>query len=365
MKKLRNPAVLALIALLLAIGIALGVATKSGANGGAISTTLRDDVEDPLTQTVIFGDPNGRSQGQMVPVTPKPKAPPEPPAARKIKKMAATKRTAPPEPVIPVSRNIMLYRSVQVVSAEDASELVPVAPPYRLIQCVLTNSIETRMAETPIIAMVTDDLYHDGKLIVPANSEVHGRIRGSNNGDRVATSQAWDIVLHEPQHDNRRVLTLSGVLLDKSVHGNSPDGGPAYGRSDGTAGLLGEEVVLDNSNTIKLFAASFLSGFTRDFKRRTNTAYGQTDDIGMSNAAIEGTADVMETYAKGIQREIEKGKFVRVPAGTEFYLYVTEAISLGDATPASSGAFSRKAQQIEADLKERAQLRETLTTETR
>jgi len=232
-----------------------------------------------------------------------------------------------------------------------------------MLQCVLTNGIETRMADTPIIAMVTQDLFHDGKVIVPANSEVHGRIRGATNGDRVASANSWDIVLHEPNEDNLRVLKLEGIALDKSVMGKAPDGGTAYGESDGSAGLLGSEIVLDKSNTLKLFTASFLSGFTQNFKQRTTTSFGQTEDIGFGNAALDGTSEVMEQYAKGIQQEIQKGRFVRVPAGTEFYLYVTQSISLGDALPATSGAFSRKAQAIEADRQERALLKRSLTNE--
>ena len=50
-------------------------------------------------------------------------------------------------------------------------------------------------------------------------------------------------------------------------------------------------------------------------------------------AALKGSADVLNAYARQIQEAIERdGFFVRVPAGKQFYLYVTETIDQAKGT---------------------------------
>ncbi len=55
------------------------------------------------------------------------------------------------------------------------------------------------------------------------------------------------------------------------------------------------------------------------------------------NAALQGTSTVLNDYAKQIADSIkENGFYVRVPAGKQFYLYVTQTIDLDKARQGES-----------------------------
>ena len=53
-------------------------------------------------------------------------------------------------------------------------------------------------------------------------------------------------------------------------------------------------------------------------------------------------ASVLDMYAQQIMKAIQRdGFYIRVPSGTEFYLYVTQSINLGDATRGESADENR------------------------
>jgi hypothetical protein len=100
---------------------------------------------------------------------------------------------------------------------------------------------------------------------------------------------------------------------------------------DGSAGLAGDLIKSDDWQEIKLFASTFFAGMASGLQQLQN----QSSLVGLTqvpvasgrNAALQGTADVLNAYAKQIQETIARdGFFVRVPAGHQFYLYVTQTI---------------------------------------
>jgi hypothetical protein len=104
-----------------------------------------------------------------------------------------------------------------------------------------------------------------------------------------------------------------------------------FGMRDGSAGLVGQLIRSDNLQEIKLFASTFLAGMASGLQemRNQNTAFGDVPVPVASgkNAALQGTSDVLNLYARQIQDVIARdGFYVRVPAGKQFYLYVTETM---------------------------------------
>jgi ABC-type tungstate transport system permease subunit len=88
---------------------------------------------------------------------------------------------------------------------------------------------------------------------------------------------------------------------------------------------------------VKLFASTFLAGVASGFQQlqTQSTAFGVTQIATGTgrNAALQGTADVLNVYARQIQEAIARdGFFVRVPAGKQFYLYVTQTIDQAEGT---------------------------------
>ncbi|MGD0061626.1 MAG: TrbI/VirB10 family protein [Verrucomicrobiia bacterium] len=197
------------------------------------------------------------------------------------------------------------------------------APYGRLIPCELVVTVDSSSIQTPIIALVTDDIYHDGRLIIPAGTEVHGTAQTDRKRERIASNGGWTLVWRTGEE-----LHLEGVALDREKDPN----GEGWGITDGSAGLRGQVLKTDNMAEIKLFAATLLSGAASGLSQTRQTALGTELLPTLQNAPLQGAQNVLATYAQQILDTIQRdGSYVRVPAGKEFYLYVTQTIDKSDA----------------------------------
>lgn len=208
------------------------------------------------------------------------------------------------------------------------------APFGRLIPCETVITIESSKLDTPVVGLVTEDVWHAGELIIPAGAEIHGRASLDRARERIAVSGKWVVVWRDGSPLNGTELVVNGIALDRA----KDDVTGEFGLRDGSAGLLGDLIKSDDWQEIKLFASTFLGGFASGLQelRSQNTALGdlvQVPKASGRNAALQGTADVLNAYARQIQEAIGRdGFFVRVPAGKQFYLYVTETIDVGRGT---------------------------------
>ena len=213
------------------------------------------------------------------------------------------------------------------------------APAFRLVKCQLVNTVDSSNITTPIIGLVTDDVWWNGKVIIRANSEVHGVANIDRVRERIASNGEFTFVLNEPNGLGRE-LVIKGMALDME----KDDQMDSYGITDGSAGLRGDVIRTANADVIKLYAASLISGIAGAFSTGTNGVLGNrvftnNASLGLSalqggviNPAAGGTQSVLDRYAGQIVSSIERdGFFVRVPAGKQFYVYCTEAIDLAKA----------------------------------
>ncbi|HTS19606.1 MAG TPA: TrbI/VirB10 family protein [Verrucomicrobiae bacterium] len=197
------------------------------------------------------------------------------------------------------------------------------APYGRLIPCELIVTIDSSSIQTPIIGLITDDIYHDGRLIIPAGTEVHGSAQADRKRERIASNGGWTLVWQTGEE-----LHLDGIALDREEDPN----GEGWGITDGSAGLRGQLLKTDNLAEIKLFAATFLGGAASALSQTRQTVLGTELLPSLQNAPLQGAQNVLGTYAQQILDTIQRdGFYVRVPAGTEFYLYVTQTIDKSDA----------------------------------
>lgn len=220
--------------------------------------------------------------------------------------------------------------------APEPSSPKPV-PPERfipfgtLLKCKLVNTLDSSNQQTPVIAVLLEDVWQNGKKIIPANTLVHGTASAGRIRDRMTASGTWRFVWQDG-----RELAFNGIALDREYE-HDIDG---YGITDGSAGMKGRVLAADNLQELKLLAAAALSGFARGTQDRTQTGIGTTITGSVSNGVREGTGEVFDLYAQRILREIEEnGYYVRVAAGKEFYVYVLDAV---DPTKAGVGG-SRQA----------------------
>jgi len=214
------------------------------------------------------------------------------------------------------------------------------APFGRLIPCETIITVDSSSMQTPIVGLVTENIYFDGKLIIPAGTEVHGMAQTDRQRDRIATSTSWTLVWQDGEE-----MQLKAIALDREFDNNTNQSG--WGITDGSAGLSGQLIKSDNLADIKLFAATFLSGAASALTEKQQTVFGPINSPTLNNAPFQGAQAVLQTYAQQIYDSIQKnGFYVRVPSGKQFYLYVMQTIDRADTSFGSVGITEEKDEQL-------------------
>jgi Bacterial conjugation TrbI-like protein len=262
--------------------------------------------------------------------------------------------------------NTPIATSISIFAAEPQGERPSprgpkgvYAPAFRLVKCQLVNTVDSSNLTTPIIGLVTEDLCWNGKVIIRANSEVHGVASVDRVRERIASEGDFTFVLNEPDRTGRELVT-KGLVLDME---RDPEY-DTYGITDGSAGLRGDVIRTANNDVVKLYAASLISGISGAVSSGSsgilgNRVYTNNSSLGLSalqggviNPIAGGTQGVLDRYADQILKSIERdGFFVRVPAGKQFYVYCSEAIDL---SRAKIGADDERDARAQADLEKRA-----------
>jgi hypothetical protein len=261
------------------------------------------------------------------PPTPKPQPAALPAAAMSASTPAnPSPRTAPPEPPAPIA--LFADSSAGVVEPKTLSGVY--APYGRLIPCETVVTVDSASIHTPIIGLVTEDIYHAGKLVIPAGTEVHGSAQADRQRERIASDSSWTFVWQSGEE-----MRIKAIALDREFDNSTNQSG--WGITDGSAGLRGRVIKSDNMAEIKLFAATFLSGAAGVFTEKKDTLLGPVTSPSLNNAPMVGAQDVLKVYAQRIADSIQRdGFYVRVPSGKQFYLYVLQTIDRADATVGGS-----------------------------
>jgi hypothetical protein len=213
------------------------------------------------------------------------------------------------------------------------------APFGRLIPCETVITVDSSSMRTPIVGLITENVYYGGKLIIPAGTEIHGSAQIGQQRDRIATGTGWTLVWQDGEE-----MQLKALALDREFDDDTNQSGWAI--TDGSAGLRGEVIKSDNLADIKLFAATFLSGAASALTAQQQTVFGPINSPTLNNAPFQGAQAVLQTYAQQIYDSIQKnGFYIRVPSGKQFYLYVLQTIDRSDATFGGIGLVEVKDEQ--------------------
>ena len=208
--------------------------------------------------------------------------------------------------------------------------------PYgRLVPCELVVTVDSSGIKTPIIGMVTEDQWQEGHLIIPAGAEVHGTCQlNRTTRDRISSDQSWTIVWQATGKE----LPVQGIALDSSPR---PDG-TGWDITDGSAGLRGMTLTSDKWAEIKVILAKAISAGAAGFVP-TVTSIGPLGSVSATTTGSWQTALAQtvqaggQAYADRIKESIDKdGTYVRVPAGKQFYLYITQTVDLTKSTRGGS-----------------------------
>jgi hypothetical protein len=261
---------------------------------------------------------------------------------------AFTNALPQPLPVVPANQlptlsPISLFADSAAGVAASKKLSAAYAPFGRLISCETVITVDSSSMQTPIIGLVTEDVYHAGKLIIPAGTEVHGTAKTDHQRERIASGSSWTLVWQ-----NGEEMQIKAIALDREFENNTNQTG--WNITDGSAGLRGELIKSDSLAEIKLFAATFLSGAAGALTEKQQTVFGPINSPTLNNAPFAGAQDVLKIYAQQISDSIQKdGFYIRVPSGKQFYLYVLQTLDRADASV--GGAANPVAQEIDEPTK--------------
>jgi len=256
--------------------------------------------------------------------------------------MPAEPKTAAPAAPPPATADSPAKEAASPVGEEFA-------PFGRLIKCQLVDTLDSVTARSePIVGIVTEDLDWNGRVIVPAGTEVFGYARPEPVLDaagvgRLVDTGEWTLVLPgRPGGENGRELTLKARAVDRREAVVAGRGRVrSWGVDDGADGLVGYALSTLDNREIKLFASAAASGMAQGLAavvQRQEPASGVPGILGATQVAPTignalagslgaGAADAMNQVAGRIRDEISRrGVYVRVPAGKEFYLFVEQTI---------------------------------------
>jgi len=198
--------------------------------------------------------------------------------------------------------------------------------------------VDSTNIETPIIGLITEDVWHGGRLVLPAGTEVHGMAQKTAARERIGSERKWVLVFQDG-----RELPLSGTVLDYAPDGSKPD---SWDETDGSAGLRGYLIASDKYAEAKAILAAMVSAGAGAFPQMTNIISPLTGGVtqvqggGYQDAIAAGIEAGGQIYSQRLLEGLEKDPYyVRVPAGTLFYLYVTQTVDLGHAKAGISSTY--------------------------
>lgn len=243
---------------------------------------------------------------------------PESPAAQQPVSLAA-------QPQVPALPQLVSFYAQAAPSASPTPE--PEArprepdiwlPPSIFIPCVLVNTVESSHINTPVVAEVTRDMYQKNngvsRLIIPAGTLVSSFAHSGAVRDRIEVSGVWLLV-----YPDGRQLRINGIACDREADPSNQ----MFGIEDGSAGLQGELIESDHWANAKAFIALLITA-----SMQTGTAVATSALQAEHTTGVVGLTDTTPILSKYLDQllngETGDGRFVRVAAGKEFYVFPTE-----------------------------------------
>ena len=262
------------------------------------------------------------------------------------------------------SRNSVPTAKILIIDGESAGaqkEFVSerFAPYGRLIACKMVNTVESGDTDTPLIAVVIEDLWWinakgEKKLIIPAGTEVYGTVNGAKPmRNRLTTGNNFILVWQATSNMVGFELQLKGVALEKSTH---PENRMLAAITDMSAGIPGPGMSNENLSKFLVYTLAFGQGLAQGYQ--TNEVYTDsgvtitTQDGTTKNAMARGAETLAQVMLQDVSQMIAKESYyIRVPSGTEFYIFVQQVINLDDAQIADTLLNKLEEQKIQGPQK--------------
>lgn len=189
------------------------------------------------------------------------------------------------------------------------------APRGILIKAALVITVDSSSLQTPVLALVIEDVYWNHQLIIPAGTQVHAKASNGRVRDRIEIKGSFNFIW-----DDGREYSISGIALD---HEKLTDG--TFAVTDGSAGVRGRVIKNDEYAEVKILFAEALQGIMNNNQQQFQTIYGLAPQNNTRNAALGGGSQAASAYSGMLTKKLEQDlDFVRVAAGTTFYIYTLD-----------------------------------------
>ena len=189
-------------------------------------------------------------------------------------------------------------------------------PPGIFIPCALVNTVESSHINTPVVGEVLRDVYQNGHLIIPAGSVLSSFAESGAVRDRIEVAGVWLLAYPDGRH-----LRVHAIACDREADPSNQQ----FGTEDGSAGLQGELVESDHWANAKAFIALLMTA-----TMQTGTAVATSALQASHTTGVVGLPDTTPILAKYLDQllngETGDGRFVRVRASKEFYVFVAETV---------------------------------------
>ena len=205
------------------------------------------------------------------------------------------------------------------------------APYGQLLRCELVQTVMTSNLKTPVIAMVTEPLWWNGKEIIPAGVIVHGVAASSAVRDRIGTGTKWVLVWPHRNEWNGRRLILDAIALacDRTDS--------VWAKIDGSAGIKGKIISNEDQKRTYAYMASFIAGLGEGLYSEKEDITGSTTTKTFGGSLSDSLAMAFQKSASDMADQMHKDLakhmfYVEARAGTEFYLYIRQDIRISEAS---------------------------------
>jgi hypothetical protein len=230
-----------------------------------------------------------------------------------VQKEEPKRQEQPKKPAFPELVQVQSHPSMRPFSASPPKVF---APRGTLIKAALVITLESNNNGTPVLGMVTEDVYFQGNLIVPAGTQVlAASAQDSKIRDRVDIRGAFTFVWADGSE-----YVIQGIALD---HQPLSDG--TFGLLDGSPGIRGRILQSDEYIELKILVSEALQGIMRSQQDQFQSIYGLVPTNSSKNAALGAGTGGASAYSNLLVQKMEKDtNYVQVPAGTSFYIYTLD-----------------------------------------
>lgn len=281
---------------------------KKDAKGATVAapTLIAED------KTVALGEKRTATMGSATQVDRFTAGPsPKPPPPTLLPTAAPSKKKAEKPPPFPK----LVHVTDTAPEPFVASEPKLFAPRGILIKAALVITVDSSSLQTPVLGLVTEDVYWNQKLILPAGTQVHAQASNGRTRDRIEIKGAFNFIW-----EDGREYSISGVALD---HQRLSD--DTYAITDGSAGIRGQIIKNDQYAEVKIMIAEALQGIMNNNQQQFQSIYGLQPTNTSRNAALGGGSQAASAYSDLLTKKLDQDlDFVRVGAGTQFYIYTLD-----------------------------------------